>query len=631
MLVAPPSSVAPQRVQAAATTPYLIGDPTPEEQLYVEMINRARANPVAESLLFYNTTDPAILSAYAPVDAQGNPLREPVNLELMLTEFALLPPVPPLALNERLSQAARRHTADMFDNVFQEHQGTDGTFVADRVTATGYPWSRVGENIYSYSRSVFYGHAGFEVDWGPGPGGMQTGRGHRTSIHNGNYREIGMGVTPGTNEKPGADPVGPQLVTQVFGTLQNDTPLITGVVYYDLNGSSFYDIGEGIGGVKVEASGASQHAVSARSGGYSLPVPGNGTYTLTFSGGGFAPQNRTVTILSSQNVKEDFTPAYMPPAVTGDTTPAVDQANSYSFAAVPGASEHEWRSFQKSIPQSEGAESGASRVTIIQSAGYNVIQSDLKASGSFAFHLAHPGNPRAQTITFNQSFLIGPGAALAFQSRLGWAADDQHAQVQVSDDGITWQVLYEQAGSGGSGENSFSQRSVDLSAYGGKTLRVRFVYDWQSGTYYDQTLPEVGWLIDDITFTGMEQISNEQTAATTSGSFQFQPSTLGEYGLQVRAKTGHEFLPWGPVYDVEAVEGTAQAEFRIGSIQRVGSDLHLQLEVTTGTLLATEVVVEATNSLNDGWTASSASVNTSLLVVIPNPGGPGRFFRIRKN
>src|SRR5687768_17302166 len=44
----------------AAANLYSIGEPTPEEQLYVEMINRARANPVGEALIFATTTDPEV-------------------------------------------------------------------------------------------------------------------------------------------------------------------------------------------------------------------------------------------------------------------------------------------------------------------------------------------------------------------------------------------------------------------------------------------------------------------------------------------------------------------------------------------------------------------------------------------
>lgn len=192
---------------------YSIGDPSPEEQLYLELINRARANPTAEGQLFYHTTDPAVLSSY------DNRLWV-VDLEAMTNQFAEIPPAQPLAMNARLLAAARKHSQNMFDHIFQGHVGSDGRTLADRVGAEGYPYARLSENVFAYAKSVWHGHAGFEVDWGPGEGGMQTGRGHRTSIHNGEFREIGVGVILGTNEAPPEPPVGPQLVTQVFATAQ---------------------------------------------------------------------------------------------------------------------------------------------------------------------------------------------------------------------------------------------------------------------------------------------------------------------------------------------------------------------------------------------------------------------------
>ena len=40
---------------AAATVQYSIGDPTDEEQLYLELLNRTRANPVGEGVRLSNT------------------------------------------------------------------------------------------------------------------------------------------------------------------------------------------------------------------------------------------------------------------------------------------------------------------------------------------------------------------------------------------------------------------------------------------------------------------------------------------------------------------------------------------------------------------------------------------------
>src|SRR5688572_10667862 len=70
--VAPPTPPPIKRREAgpaegwlhSATTVYSIGDPTPEEQLYVEFINRSRANPQAEAGLFAASTDADVVANY---------------------------------------------------------------------------------------------------------------------------------------------------------------------------------------------------------------------------------------------------------------------------------------------------------------------------------------------------------------------------------------------------------------------------------------------------------------------------------------------------------------------------------------------------------------------------------------
>lgn len=47
----------------------------------------------------------------------------------------------------RLGRAAEGHANDMLRNNFFSHTGSDGSSVGDRVTAQGYRWRTVGENI----------------------------------------------------------------------------------------------------------------------------------------------------------------------------------------------------------------------------------------------------------------------------------------------------------------------------------------------------------------------------------------------------------------------------------------------------------------------------------------------------
>jgi uncharacterized protein YkwD len=59
------------------------------------------------------------------------------------------PAVQPLALEKRLTTAAREHARDMAKHSMLEHTGTDGSTPATRATRAGYAWRVVGENIAS--------------------------------------------------------------------------------------------------------------------------------------------------------------------------------------------------------------------------------------------------------------------------------------------------------------------------------------------------------------------------------------------------------------------------------------------------------------------------------------------------
>ena len=284
---------------AATPTLYSIGEPTAEEQLFLEYINRARANPAAEGQRLKNTTDSDVLGAYAYFG---------VDLNLMASQMAALSPLPPVSMNAKLMAAARAHSLDMFTAVYQSHTGSDGSSPGSRITAQGYVWSAYGECVFANAESVFYGHAGFEVDWGgsAATGGMQVPPGHREIIHSALFGEIGLGVVLGENTNAAQTYVGPLLVTEDFASRSGLTPFITGVAYHDDNFSQFYDPGEGLGGVTVTVSGASYYAVTAQTGGYSVPVPGAGTYTVTFDAAGWITYQTNVTITGAASVKVDY-------------------------------------------------------------------------------------------------------------------------------------------------------------------------------------------------------------------------------------------------------------------------------------------------------------------------------------
>src|SRR5215831_7699630 len=113
------------------------GDPTPEEQQVLEVINRARANPTVEG---------ARLATFTPVGLPGGDIREGLDIP------GNVGPRPPLAMNKNLLATARAHSDDMYARDYFAHDTlSPPTQTWDqRINAGGYLGS-IGENIAAAS------------------------------------------------------------------------------------------------------------------------------------------------------------------------------------------------------------------------------------------------------------------------------------------------------------------------------------------------------------------------------------------------------------------------------------------------------------------------------------------------
>ncbi len=295
---------------------YSHGDPTAEEQLMLEMINRARMDPKAEGTRLMDTPDQQVQQAYTYWQ---------IDKAKTKSAFSTYPSRPPLAFHPKLIQAARLHTADMVANNFQGHVGSNGSQLNQRYANQGYTsMGQYGENVAAYATSVWYGHCGFNVDWGPQ---NQIDLGHRSNIMNFSgavYTECGIGIQH-TSGGLQSGTVGPMVITQDFGI--QSTRYITGVVYEDKNANGFYDVGEGLEGVKIQPSRGSYWAVSSASGGYAIPFSGNGAVTLTASGGALGETMTVQATFSGDNLKVDFVPAAQVPGLVLLSSPANNATN----------------------------------------------------------------------------------------------------------------------------------------------------------------------------------------------------------------------------------------------------------------------------------------------------------------
>jgi len=298
---------------ANAQTQYSIGSPTNEQQYMLELINRARADGGAEA---------ARRGLSGLQEGPPSVNNEPWTIQNSVQPLSWNP----LLFNAAQGQADILNNGDQFFSGQSPHTYPNGTSSPQqRIAAAGY--SAAQYNGPTTAQGFFPGpeNVAEAISQGSGPytgakliaavldahNGLFTdqttqGRGHRDTTMLAFFREIGIGVSTGT-DNDGQGTIWDSLyIVQDFGTQTNSTPFVTGVVYQDTNGNGFYDPGEGIGGVRVDVSGSNFFAVTSSSGGYSVPVAGNGSYTVMFGGGGVTTAQRNVTVANSLNAKIDF-------------------------------------------------------------------------------------------------------------------------------------------------------------------------------------------------------------------------------------------------------------------------------------------------------------------------------------
>ncbi|MFH1418931.1 MAG: CAP domain-containing protein [Planctomycetota bacterium] len=250
------------------------------EQLSLERINRARLKPTAEAA------------------AAGIALNEGVPAGSEMTAD----PKQPLALNASLNLAAQEHSQDMLTRDYFEHNSLEGTTPFQRITNAGYAYTSAGENlawrgstgVLDEVQTVEEEHTDLFVDAGV------SDRGHRTTMLNEAFREVGISAMVGSYTDAGTT-YNAVMQTQDYGTPPSGSTFVLGVVYTDANANGQYDYGEGSAGADVTLAGVTKNTNVA--GGFSFEVSQAGTYTLRFATG----HTQTLTIQTGdRNVKVDL-------------------------------------------------------------------------------------------------------------------------------------------------------------------------------------------------------------------------------------------------------------------------------------------------------------------------------------
>jgi hypothetical protein len=269
---------------------------TNHEQFFLELLNRARADPAAEAARYgIDLTEGPVVISPAPKQ--------------------------PLAPNAALLTAMRAHLDDMLANHFFDHYGSDGSSPFTRMTAAGYtPYTTLGENIAwqgttgtpDVTQYVADMHRALFVDAG------YPGRGHRVNMMNPAFKEVGAGVDQGPYHPPPSTLTYNAVLSGHDLGARPGNSFLTGVVFNDslVLANDFYTPGEGLGGITVTAvasGGGAYTEVTGAAGGYRLQVP-SGTYTVSATGSGLPGiLVRTGVFVGAENVKVDFSVTAPPP------------------------------------------------------------------------------------------------------------------------------------------------------------------------------------------------------------------------------------------------------------------------------------------------------------------------------
>lgn len=283
-LQADSESVASSEVSATPGAIDIAKQPTAQEVLVVELVNRARANPGAEAMRL------------------GIGLNDGVT-GTQITNT----PKQPLAHNLLLIDSARRHSKWMLDEDIFSHTGINNSTPHERMQAADY---------------VFNGNwtSGENIAWGGTTGsninltnyaishheGLFKSPGHRVNILNDNFRELGVGQLQGYFMQDGRNYLS-SMLTQNFAR-SGSRSFLTGVIYEDKNNNEFYDVGEGLSGISITINNTTYQVFN--SGAYSIPL-NNGNYELSITGDALsgpvyysvqiANQNRKLDVIKSGN------------------------------------------------------------------------------------------------------------------------------------------------------------------------------------------------------------------------------------------------------------------------------------------------------------------------------------------
>ncbi len=246
------------------------------EQYLLELMNRARLDPAGEAK------------------------RMGIDLNANLTAGTISATAKQvLAPNALLEAAATGHSLYMLANNVFSHTGAGGSSPYQRVTAEGYVWSTMGENVAWVGSTLPVTIAGSIEQLNEN---LFLSASHRVNLMNAGFREVGLDAELGLFNDKG-NVYNTAMLTEDFAT-SGTAHFLTGVAYTDTNHNQFYTMGEGLSDVEFKVGAAAVSTTAA--GGYSVAVTDFASGATLVTGHQGATNFSATIDLSGGNVKLDL-------------------------------------------------------------------------------------------------------------------------------------------------------------------------------------------------------------------------------------------------------------------------------------------------------------------------------------
>ena len=273
------------------------------EQYMLELINRARLDPIAEAQR-YN------LALNTDLDANA------ISSDAKQV----------LAPSAVLNRAAEDHSEWMLEADVFSHTGAAGSSPGDRIEDAGYEFT----GAWTWRENLAWIGSTGTLDLNTAIAAhhedLYRSEGHRLTTFASNTREVGIFQAHGEFTVGGMD-YDSSMMTLNFASSGTDV-FVTGVAYTDLDGDAFYSIGEGQSDVWITVDGA--NTTTTASGGYGLGVRAAEDLQVLVGQGGITLATLQVDA-SGGNVKVDVVTA------TDTTQSLMVSADTVLVSGIPDA------------------------------------------------------------------------------------------------------------------------------------------------------------------------------------------------------------------------------------------------------------------------------------------------------